>query len=370
MKKKIAFYLPNLNNGGGQKVILNLMQGLEHEHFEVYLLLGSVQGEYLQHIPNHVNVVNINARQQVFAIVNLAKRLKDIKPHILFSHGLGCNINVLLIKRICGFQTKIITIEHNKMDMFLEERRKFSFLRKRLFDLRYFLAGFLYRDIDAVIAVSAAVAEDVRKYYPIEAQLKVIYNPIIIDDIIRKSYEAIGDAFFCNKTEQIILAVGRLASEKRYDLLIEAFALVNKEIKCKLVILGDGPEKNKLQKLIIDLGLCDSVYLAGYKANPYKYMRKSDVFVVSSNTEGFSLALLEAMACECNVIATRCGGPEEILRDNLEKYLVSSNSRSQLSQKIIDILREPNFDERLLKRAQDFDIKKGLEQYLRIINNV
>ncbi|PKP59294.1 hypothetical protein CVT91_06945 [Candidatus Atribacteria bacterium HGW-Atribacteria-1] len=155
-----------------------------------------------------------------------------------------------------------------------------------------------------------------------------------------------------------------------------AFKLVRENgINANLIIIGEGIERANLENLAEDLGLGDCVIMPGFKENPYKYIKNSNLFVLSSILEGHPLVLSEAMACGVPVISTRCpSGPDETITDDVNGILVPMRDKKALSDAMINLLKDRSIAERLakegIKRARDFDLKKIVKEYEKVLIDV
>lgn len=180
------------------------------------------------------------------------------------------------------------------------------------------LLGAAYRRADGVTCVSAAVENDVHRGYrvPLE-RLEVVHNPVDIDAVCRES-----------RAEQppypspFILAVGRMVRVKRFDRLIRALSEMERDHGLRLILLGEGPERERLRDLVNRLNLQDRVVMPGFSENPWACMAAARMLVVTSETEGFCNVIAEAMAVGCPVISTDCGGPADLIRHRENGILV------------------------------------------------
>ena len=313
--KKVALLTHGIGTGGAERVISRLSKILL-DKCELYLILfdASIQ-EYEIHCP--VIDMKMPAKKGVFSklflaverAVSLHKIKKQYNFDIIISFLDSPNIVNLLSKdKKCKTAVSI----RNYSDLENSNSLIGNILRMG--------TKLLYKRADAVIPVTKVIAQSYHKNYGInEEKLKVIYNPYDIASIENCAKEELEEEyreFFSNGF--IISSVGRFAYQKGYWHLIKAFYLARKENQeLKLCIIGDGKGREKIQKLINDLGIENHVLLCGRQENPFKFVAKSDLYVLSSLFEGFPNVLAEAMTVGCPVIATDCkSGPREILYRN------------------------------------------------------
>ena len=231
-------------------------------------------------------------------------------------------------------------------------------------------ARWSYRWADRVVAVSEGVAEDVEKLFLVpRAKIVVIYNPIIGEGLEEKASKAVDHPWLDQDQFPVILGVGRLIGQKDFTTLLKSFFEVKKEITgAKLIILGEGNKRVNLEKEIEELGLTEDVDLPGYVDNPYSYMKKSSVFVLSSAWEGFGNVLVEAMAVGTTVVSTDCpSGPAEILNHGEFGLLVPVGDIQALAGAVVAAIKNPVEPDILIGRAGDFSVDKAVDKYLEII---
>ena len=214
-----------------------------------------------------------------------------------------------------------------------------------------------YRRADVVIAVSCGVADDLQRYLNCRLpNLRVIYNPVITPEIYRKAREPIEHPWFKDDAAlPVVLAVGRLTGAKNYPLLLRAFAQALSDQPARLVVLGEGAERPKLERLIRELGITESVSLAGFDSNPFRYMAKCDLYVMSSDWEGLPGSLLQALALRGNVVSTDCpSGPREVLNAGEYGTLVPRGDQCAMAAAIT----------RQLASAKSLEDVSGLQGWL------
>jgi glycosyltransferase involved in cell wall biosynthesis len=163
----------------------------------------------------------------------------------------------------------------------------------------------------------------------------------------------------------VIVAAGRLVSAKGFDILLEAFAAATRDMpQWNLIILGDGPERDRLTELARHLRIIDRVSLAGWVAEPGEVMLGASVFVLSSRYEGFPNALLEAMACGLPVIASACLGPAQIISDQVDGLLVQVGSASELSAAVLRLITDEKLRNKLGRNARAVSTRYKLESII------
>ena len=191
--------------------------------------------------------------------------------------------------------------------MIISERNDFRYEKFAKINIKdrilRFMAKILYQHADHIIAISDGVKRSLIDQINLtENKITTIYNPIYNNKISKLSLCKMPHPWFNLKSYKVILGVGRLTHQKGFDTLIKSFSILNKKIKFKLIILGEGELRDELQKLISKYKVDRHVCLPGFKTNPYVWMRYSDVFVLSSLYEGLGNVLVEAMACGTNVV--------------------------------------------------------------------
>jgi glycosyltransferase involved in cell wall biosynthesis len=242
--------------------------------------------------------------------------------------------------------------------------------------LRSLVIRYLYPRADLVICPSRGVSEDLSNNYDMRKDaIRVINNPVDIKEIAEYSAENTDEPAIGRNTN-IIMAMGRLGNEKGFDHLIKAAAILKKTpMDFRLVIVGEGRERKNLEDLISEFRIGDTVELAGFQRNPYTFLSRSTIFVLSSLFEGFPNVLLEALSLGIPCVATRCPtGPEEILHDGVNGLLVPPGDEQALAEAISRLLHDDElrkrFSENGRMRAEDFAVEKIVRQFENEITRV
>jgi len=223
----------------------------------------------------------------------------------------------------------------------------------------------LYPLSDEIIANSQGVADDLAKVINLPRErINVVYNPTISPNLFKKAKRDLHHPWFDCDEPSVILGAGRLEPQKDFSTLIDAFWNIKRRQNARLMILGEGSRRSKLEEQITKMNLEDEVSLPGFTDNPYKYMRNASVFVLSSSHEGLPNVLIEAMACGCPVVSTNCpSGPSEILDDGKYGPLIPVGDPDRLAEAIVTVLEEPIDPNVLRGRAMDFSLESTLDRF-------
>lgn len=357
MNKKIALYVPSLRGGGAERVMVNLSKGFSERGYYVDLVLAEATGPYLSQVSPRVRVVDLKSNRVLKSLFPLVNYLKEENPDVLISALNHANLIAIFAKQLSRSRVRLIITEHNMLSLSQEHAQN---KRSKLLpiSMKHF-----YPTADQVVAVSKGVAEDLSNQIglPLD-KIKVIYNPVIDERLIHKSWEKVENPWFQDPQTPVILSVGRLTEQKDHSTLIKAFAKVREKIPAKLVILGEGEKRLELEQLVDTLELKEDVWMPGFVENPYAFMRRASVFVLSSKWEGLPTVLIEAMACGCRIVSTDCpSGPAEILEGGKWGRLVPVGDVDGLARAILLSLDEDK--NKGVERAKSFTLKQILAQY-------
>ncbi|MGC8494382.1 MAG: glycosyltransferase [Syntrophobacteraceae bacterium] len=322
MRKRLAIFLPALPGGGAERVMLNLAAGFTARGHAVDLVLAKAEGAYLYAVPAAVRLIELNLRKlpmfrTLTSLPALMSYLRRERPDALLS-GLHANIIAIWGVLFSGRPQRLAISEHSTFSRQTGEAPVWYGKVMRRLVRRFYPAA------NEIIAVSEGVADDLSRATGIaRARIRVIYNPIITPEIEKKAREALEHPWFLPAEPPVVLAIGRLAAEKDFGLLIRAFAKARGNSKARLLILGEGEKRSELEALVHSLKLERDVGLPGFVENPYSYMAGASMVVLSSRWEGLPTVLVEALHCGTPVIATDCpSGPREILEEGRYGQLV------------------------------------------------
>lgn len=365
--KKISFFLPHPGDGGLTNVMLSIAKGLALRDYNIQVITKKSNStkNLLKDLfkKNNIDDLNIkitylNFKRTITSLGPLAKHLKKDDSSILISGGPQSNCIALLAKIISKASVKVLITEHSIPSIEVYNTGRTI---DRILPL---LMKVTYPKSDEIIAVSNTVADDLATFinYPRES-INIIYNPITDNSILKKSNTEIAHPWFNKDETPIIIFVGRLAKVKNIPLLIEAFSLVKRNTKCRLVIIGEGPEKSNLIQLSQQLNLTDYIDFIGYSNNPYPYIQQADLLVLCSLWEGFGNVIVEALACGTNVVATNNLLSAKEILNNGEFGLLADNTSISLANAIQELIEGSVNFTNLKDRADLFSVESSIKKY-------
>ena len=364
----IAFYMYELHGGGAERIIVNLMQNFVQRGLKVDLVLSRAVGPYLPQVPSEVRLIELSAQLPFRdAVPKLARYLRKERPTVMLA-TVHLNTEVALLAKALAFNsTRVFVREASHLS--LEARMPIDFTGSSQ-KIRWapLLAKLLYPWADGIIAISKGVAEDLVQITGLpERRIQVIYNPAVNPDLQEKAQEPLDHPWFKAGESPVILGVGRLELQKDFSTLIRAFAQVRQAYSCRLVILGQGSEQQKLNNLVAELGIENDVAMLGFVENPYSYMAKATVFALSSVWEGFGNVIVEAMALGTPVVSTNCqSGPAEILDNGKYGWLVPVGDSKAMAEAILSVL-SGNFKSVAPGWLNQFTPETVSKQYLEVL---
>ena len=334
---RIAIFIPTLAGGGAEQVILRLARGFVSRGHPVDLVVVKADGEFHARVPDCVRLVELGSRRVLQSVPALVRYLHRERPAVLLSTLNRANIVAVLASLVAPKATRIVIRQAAHLSKDLNENSSVATA------LEGFLVRWCYPLADEVVAVSHGVADDLAGCLKIpHSRIKVIPNPIVTPELSRLAKAPLEHPWFEACGVPVILGAGRLVQQKRFDVLIHAFARVHEKRQSRLMILGEGEKRPDLEALVGTLGLADVVSMPGFVENALPYMVRADLFVLSSAFEGLPGALIEAVACGTPVVATDCdSGPREILQGGRFGRLVPVGDVSALAEAICTALGEP-----------------------------
>jgi len=361
---RAAFYLPSLEGGGAERVVVALANHLAARALSVDLVLARANGPYACEVSERVRVIDLGVRRVACSVPRLVRYFRRERPRVMLSAMTHANVAALFARKLAGVATRMVVSEHASWssDARCGPRMREPAVRA--------VARQVYGEADRVVAVSNGVARElIDKARLNAARVEVVYNPIDIDRILVLSRVPVEHPWYRDASRPIVLGVGRLAAEKDFATLIRAFETVHRARGARLVILGEGAERARLRSYAAQLGLEEAVALPGFVENPFPWMRRAAVLAMSSRREGFGNVLVEAMACGTAPVSTDCpSGPAEVLEGGRWGRLVPLGDPAALAAAIVDGIDgrlacpEPDY----LKRR--FGVASAVSRYLEVMD--
>jgi glycosyltransferase involved in cell wall biosynthesis len=334
LDKKIVLILPNLRGGGAEKVMITLANDWVKRKIQVFFIVGKFEGEFSGLLSSKVTLIDLQVTKFSKAIPKIALELKKIQPDVVLSTLIYCNAISVAAVKWSGIKTKLFLREATTPS---KDTANKSFIFNILIKL-------FYRFADGYIAVSEGVKKDMEVFYRLsKKRIYTINNPIISEEIFALAKEEIQHNFF-SSGYPVITTLGKVSEAKDYNTLIEAFRLANQVIPAKLLILGSTDSDIQLYKTLLlkikSYNLERDIDFCGFQSNPFSFLAKSDLFVLSSAYEGSPGALVQAMALNGNLISTDCqSGPKEILQNGKRGQLVPVKDPVALADAIVKALQ-------------------------------
>lgn len=334
-QKHLAIFTPTLDGGVG-KVLANLSKGFSDlGTIKIDVLTLTDSGEFRSSIQPYAQIIPFHVNRTFRAFIPLIKYLKKEKPDTLLSVSFHANIVAILAKKIAFSPVHLVVSEHIAIQESLKTLPVFKkVILKKLIQILYPMAY-------ARIAVSIAASQQLKTLLKHNVSVETIPNIVVTNDLYEKSLETPDHEWFLYpSTTPIIVSVGRLTTQKDYPTLIHAISLVKNEMPIRLIILGEGEERQYLTEMIHKQNLANEIALIGFKKNPYPYIKKASLFVLSSGWEGLPTVLIEALALSTKIVSTDCpSGPDEILHHGLYGELVPPHNPRKLADAIIKKLK-------------------------------
>ncbi len=360
MNKKLAILAPFKAWGGIERNIVILCReflamGVQPE----LVLTRGGQIPYPDELPAGVEVVDLRSRGKFDAVPKVIRYLRQNRPDAVLA-AKDHAAKVAVVARHLG---------RLRIPLFIQVNTTLSQTLRRF--VKRHTACKLYPRADGIIAVSQGVKDDMHSLFECRPGLvETIYNPVG-PDIAARRRRALDHPWLIPGGVPVILGAGRLTPGKDFISLVRAFARLRQRRACKLLILGEGPERAGIEEQARDLGLAEDVELPGFVLDPIPWMARADVFVNTSCYEGFGNVLIEALAAGTPVVATDCpSGPAEILAGGRYGPLVPVGDVSALTEAIDSVLTAPPAPELNHQAVARFRSDHIARQYLEFMGLV
>lgn len=350
--------------GGVERLLARLVGSFADSGLRVELLMIKDSSSYVEEIPGHVTRRRVRLGHNATSVPELALYLRRRRPRAVLAVKDRAIRAAVRARRLAGVDVRLVGALHTTLLAALADKSALS---------RWFRTApmtRLYRHVDAVIAVSEGVAEDTRAVTGLPAErIHVIGNPVITPDLDRLAREAVSHPWLAAQGgTPVLVASGRMTRQKDFSTLLRAFARVRRARAARLLILGEGEQRQALEALARELDIASDVDMVGFVSNPYPYVRQADLFVLSSRWEGLPTVLIEALALGVPAVSTDCpSGPREILAEGRYGALVpvgDDEALAQVMQAALDTHPEADTLKAAMRR---FELGASTRQYLDVL---
>lgn len=357
----VAVFIPSFGNGGADRMSVHICRGLSELNYHVDLIVQNNVKDINRYQLHNTKIIHVSSSRKK-RIKELADYIDIKRPKVVLSTK-GGDLEAIRAKELARFKTKVV-LRHGTT---FSKRDKYRPFFKRI--VSTFKLRWIFSKADLIIANSQGVAEDIIRVSKIsEEKVRVVPNPTIVPEIFELAKENVEHPWFKDKKYPIILGAGGFRKSKDFPTLIKAFYLLQKNIPSRLVIIGEGRQRQKMEKLIKKLNIVDRVWLPGYQENPYKFTARSDLFVLSSLWEGCPNVLIEAMALGIPVVSTDCpSGPREILDNGRYGLLVLPQNPHELKIAMELTLNKSFAPDAMSKAISKYDIRKSCEEHANVL---
>lgn len=358
----LAILLPDLRGGGAERVSVDLARAFVEAGHEVELVLMSAVGDLLTEAKRDFSVVSLDADRTRKLPQKLANYLRTRRPSALIANMWPLTSAAVLGRALSRQPCRLLLVEHNTLS---QQYASWGAIHK--FAMRASMTA-THRWADHVAAVSEGVASDIAQLSGLNTnRVSVLHNPIPQRPVPDSVALAEADKIWSCCPGKRILNVGSLKDQKNHPLLLRAFARIA-DTNARLMLVGTGQGEASLRTLAAELRIADRVIFAGFRSDPTPFYRTADLFVLSSDYEGFGNVIVEAMACGTPVVSTNCpSGPAEILENGRYGRLVPVNDPAALATAMEASLAETPDRVALQQRAAEFSPAVAARQYLDLL---
>jgi glycosyltransferase involved in cell wall biosynthesis len=362
-QERIAVFLSFSGTGGVERMVFSLCDAFAEKGHPVDLLLIKTLDRSSPILPRRANILHLHASSTASSLPLLIRYLRRNRPAALLSAKDRANRTAVLAKLLCGVPVRLIARMGTHTSAFLAGRpAPVRFIRQLSMRL-------VYPGADGVIAISEGVARDMAGLSGTAAsRIHVIPNPVVSPQLFEQAGAPAFHPWFAEKTAPVVLAAGRLTRQKDFPTLIRAFAALRRQTAARLIILGEGGERRKLEALAAGLGVAGDLDMPGFVENPYAYMSRADLFVLSSAWEGLGNVLVEALALGLPVVSTDCpSGPAEVLAHGKHGRLVPVGDVSAMARAMAETLHFPARAFPPAGATARYALEKSAEAYLEVL---
>ena len=360
MKPSLITIMTSSYSGGIGRSVANLSNALNRLGYRVDILVDRPHFPYSNDVADGVEIRHLKTSHRIGGIPHLLTYLKEREPAVTLTPFVQLTLLTMRTRGLFKLPFKIFTNIHSTYSV------DFEALDHRKRERHIHTMKKYYPECDGLIAVSEGVGDDFSRLTGIEREsIRTICNPIVTDDLIRKSMEKPNHPWYAPGQPPVLIGFGRMVANKNFHILINAFNYVRTEKECRLVLLGDGPARQNLEILSRKSPYSRDIIFLGHQSNPFPYLRYSSLFVLPSKYEGLPSTLIESLAVGTPVVSTDCPhGPREILEGGRFGELVPVNDPAAMSKAIIRSIENPLDGSTLKTAAERFRDTRIARSYL------
>ena len=357
----LAIFIPSFRGGGAEKIAVLLANEISSLGYNVDLVVVSNKGPYRNLVSSEVRIKDLESDRVIGSLVPLIRYLRFSPPRTLLSLLNHANLIAIIAHKLSAAKSRLVVSERNSpihADQWLDRHI-----------LLPIFSPLLYPFADSLICISDGIRDVLLRKLKIPPdQLVTIHNPIDLRAVRDQAESELLDPWLDDPSENVLVTAGRLVPQKDHKTLLRAMANIPNHVSWKLIILGTGKLEHELRELASELKIDGNIKWLGFVDNPYKWMARSDLFVLSSAWEGFGNVIVEAMACGTQVIATNCpSGPTEILEHGKWGTLVDVGDHIGLATAIEHQLTTPVLKD-VKARSEHFGSPDMIQKYLNALN--
>ncbi len=356
---RIAFFFWSLELGGVEHMMVNLSRELALRGHDVTIVLAR-DPQPNEYTPDpRVKLVRLGIPNTVKLIWALSGHLRHARYDVLYTAMPTTNIATIIALKLSGAKTRLVISERSNPALEAAHSKTWRYR------MSFRLQPFLYPLADRIVAVCQDLAGELATFARLRREtITVIYNPAFDEQAFAAPLPAKTHRWLDDKSHPVIITAGRLAVQKDYPTLIRAFAELRTSRDVRLLILGEGPQRAELEALIAELGLQGDVAMPGFRPDIANYLRKADIFALTSIWEGFGNVLVQALAARCSIVSTDCrNGPREILDDGVYGTLTPVGDVSAFARALAQTLDNRFDPEKQFERAATFSISRSSDAY-------
>jgi glycosyltransferase involved in cell wall biosynthesis len=361
MDSVVGIFIHSFAGGGAERSAITLANSIAERGWRVQFIVQTIDGPFRKLLDPRADVLILGGRFRGLPF-KMRRYLHRYQPEAVITFMTGFNIVAIIAAALSGWRGQLLVSERTSLQLTWAEA---GYWRSWVL---WGLMRLLYRRADRVVAVSQQLANDMVMQLDLPMQKVVaIPNPVPVEEIQRVSMVPVSHRFF-SEGVPVLMAVGRLHSDKDYPTLVRAVADLRERQDVRLIVLGEGPARSELETLVKSLGLSEVVDLLGFVSPPWPWMARADVLVLSSWAEGWPNVLAEALALGVPVVATDCPtGPREILDGGRFGRLVPVGNVGEMSAAIEATLDNPPDRAILRGRSDEWSTARVVEAYLSIL---